>query len=89
MTRLKQRGSELESLAQVVQAVPRVVAEPAAAVQLASFAADGLELTINFWILDPENGQGGVRSDVNLAIWKYLKAQGIEVPYPQRVVHQA
>lgn len=86
-------GTDLDTcmpaLIAVVAGVPRVMADPGPVVQLSNFAADGLELTINFWILDPENGQGGVRSDVNLAIWKYLKAQGIEVPYPQRVVHQA
>ena len=86
-------GTDLEAcmpaLIQVVAGVPRVMEDPGPVVQLSQFVADGLELTINFWILDPENGQGGVRSDVNLAIWKYLKAQGIEVPYPQRVVRQA
>jgi small-conductance mechanosensitive channel len=86
-------GTDLDicmpALIAVVAGVPRVMADPGPVVQLSNFAADGLELTINFWILDPENGQGGVRSDVNLAIWKYLQAQGIEVPYPQRVVHQA
>ncbi|MDZ7813783.1 MAG: mechanosensitive ion channel [Ideonella sp.] len=72
-----------------VAAVPRVLTDPAPGVLLTSFAADGLELTIGFWIDDPENGQNNVRSQVNLAIWNHLKAHGIEVPYPQRVVHQA
>ncbi len=78
----------MPALAQVVQAVPRVVAEPAAAVQLASFAADGLELMILFWIVDPQNGTSGVRSEVNLAIWGELQRLGVEVPFPQRVVRQ-
>lgn len=86
-------GTELDpcmaGLREVVSQVPRVLAEPGPAIHLSNFAADGLELTIHFWILDPENGQGGVRSDVNLAIWRYLKAQDIEIPFPQRVVHQA
>ena len=78
----------MPALAQVVQAVPRVVPEPAAAVQLANFAADGLELMILFWIVDPQNGTSGVRSDVNLAIWGELQRLGVEVPFPQRVVRQ-
>ncbi len=41
----------------------------------------------SFWIGDPENGQGNVKSEVNLAILAVLNAQGIEIPYPQRVVH--
>ena len=45
-----------------IAAVPRVIADPAPSVQLAAFAADGMELTIDFWIRDPENGQGNVKS---------------------------
>jgi small-conductance mechanosensitive channel len=55
-------------------------------VSLSNFAADGLELTIGFWISDPHNGQGGVRSDVNLAVLRLLNRLGIDIPFPQRVV---
>jgi small-conductance mechanosensitive channel len=74
-------------LAAAVAAVPRVLAEPGPAVQLSSFAADGLELTIVFWIADLENGQGNVRSAVNLALLAALNAAGVEIPFPQRVMH--
>ncbi len=73
-------------LVSAVSAVPRVLAEPAPAVLLSNFAADGLELTIGFWIGDPENGQANVRSDVNLAVLDCLNAQAVEIPYPQRVL---
>jgi small-conductance mechanosensitive channel len=66
--------------------VPRVTADPPPGVLLTNFAADGLELTVNFWIDDPENGQGNVRSAVNLALLAALDAAGVEIPYPQRVV---
>ncbi|MFN4264389.1 MAG: mechanosensitive ion channel family protein [Aquabacterium sp.] len=85
-------GTDLDvvrpALQAAAQAVPRVLSDPAAAVHLTAFAADGLELTVNFWILDPENGQMAVRSDVNLAILATLNRLGVEIPYPQRVVHQ-
>ena len=42
---------------------------------------------INFWIRDPENGQGNVKSEVNLAVLEVLKREGVEIPFPQRVVH--
>ncbi len=70
-----------------IAAVPRVVADPAPSVQLAAFSADGMDLNINFWIRDSENGQGNIRSDVNLVVLDVLKAEGIEIPFPQRVVH--
>ena len=84
-------GTDLDALfprlLAAVAAVPRVVADPAPAVQLTAFGADGLELTIPFWIADPDKGQGNVRSDVNLAVLKVLNEAGIEIPYPQRVLH--
>lgn len=67
--------------------VPRVVKDPEPSCQLAEFAADGMNLNINFWIADPENGQGNVRSDVNLAVLDLFDREGIEIPFPQRVMH--
>ena len=74
-------------LRDAVAAVPRVVQDPSASVYLSNFAADGLELTIAFWIGDPENGQMGARSAVNLAILEALNRLGVDIPYPQRVMH--
>jgi small-conductance mechanosensitive channel len=70
-----------------VASVPRVMADPGPGVLLTNFAADGLELTVGFWIADPENGQGNVRSDVNLAILRLFGELGVEIPFPQRVLH--
>jgi small-conductance mechanosensitive channel len=59
--------------------------EPAA--HLSAFAADGLEFTVVFWIADAHNGLMNVRSDVNVAILSGLRAAGVDIPFPQRVVH--
>jgi small-conductance mechanosensitive channel len=84
-------GTDVRALQPILVAalrgIPRVLDDPAPNVQLSSFAADGMELTVSFWIRDAENGQGNVKSEVNLAILAVLNAQGIEIPYPQRVVH--
>jgi small-conductance mechanosensitive channel len=74
-------------LARAVAMVDRVVADPEPVAVLLAFAADGMDIAVQFWILDPENGQANVRSDVNLAILSVLNERGIEIPYPQRVVH--
>jgi small-conductance mechanosensitive channel len=71
---------------EVVAPIERVIEDPAPSVALSSFAADGLELTVSFWIADPENGTGGVKSDVNLALLRLFNELGVEIPYPQRVV---
>jgi len=78
----------IPQLESAVREAPRVLSDPGPAVQLSSFAADGLELTVHFWIGDPENGQGGARSEVNRALLRKLNALNVEIPYPQRVVHQ-
>lgn len=78
----------MPELLEVVKQVPRVLADPAPGVNLTAFAADGLELTFGFWIGDPENGQVNVRTAVNLAILQALTERGIEIPFPQRVLHQ-
>jgi small-conductance mechanosensitive channel len=74
---------------QAVARVTRVLPDPPVAVHLLAFAPDGIELAVNFWIIDPENGQGNVRSEVNFTVLAVLNEQGIEIPYPQRVVHTA
>lgn len=74
------------ALAAAVSAVPRVIPQPAPLVALTAFAADGLELTVNYWIDDPQRGQLSVRSEVNLAILRTLDDMGVEIPYPQRVL---
>jgi len=74
-------------LIEAIQRVPRVLEQPGPGVELAEFAADGMNLNIGFWIGDPENGAGGVRSDVNLAVLDLLNAEGIQIPFPQRVMH--
>ena len=80
-------GAVMAALKSTVAEVPRVVSEPAPNVHLTAFAADGLELTLSFWISDPENGQMSVRSAVNLAVLQTLNKMGVEIPFPQRVVH--
>jgi small-conductance mechanosensitive channel len=66
--------------------IERVADTPAPIATLLRFGADGLELEVGFWINDPENGRGGVSSDVNRAIWRALQAHQIAVPYPQREI---
>lgn len=78
----------MQALTAAAKGVPRVLSDPGPSVQLSQFQSDGLELTVYFWIMDPENGSGGVRSDVNLAILRTLKELGVDIPYPQRVMHQ-
>jgi small-conductance mechanosensitive channel len=84
-------GSDVDQVMQLLETAARqqsrVLQEPAPAAHLSNFGPDGLEFTLNYWIIDPENGQGNLRSDINLAILRALREHRIEIPYPQRVVH--
>ncbi|MCB1978297.1 MAG: mechanosensitive ion channel [Burkholderiaceae bacterium] len=83
-------GSDVDLVMRLLReaafASPRVLRDPAPSAALSAFGADGLEFTLGFWIVDPENGTLSLRSDVNLAILRALRAHGIEIPFPQRVV---
>ena len=82
--------TDIESLLGVLEraaaSVPRVSKDILPKAFLTKFGADGLELRVGFWIIDPENGRTSVLSDINRAIWKAIQEHDIEVPYPQRVV---
>jgi small-conductance mechanosensitive channel len=74
-------------LTEAAAAQARVLKTPGPGVNLTNFAADGLELTVNYWMTDPENGQQNLKSLVNLAILETLREHNIEIPFPQRVLH--
>ena len=58
-------------------------------VYLKEFADNGILLELAVWIRDPSEGQNNLRSDINWAIWRLFRKAGIEIPFPQRVVHWA
>jgi small-conductance mechanosensitive channel len=74
-------------LEEAALASPRVLRDPAPGVALSAFGADGLEFTVGYWIADPEAGTLALRSTINHAILRSLRAHHIEIPYPQRVLH--
>jgi len=69
--------ADVETILHLLEAaaasVPRVSQKPAPTGNLIRFGANGLDLEINFWITDPQNGRSGAISDVNRAIWKVLQ----------------
>ncbi len=81
--------SLIPAIVQTVRGIDRVLADPAPSVLLSKFGANGLELTVGFWIADPHAGQGNVQSAVNRALLLLLRARGVEIPFPQQVVHNA
>lgn len=77
----------MELLERAALSQQRVLKDPGPSVALSAFGADGLEFTLGYWIADPENGQLNLRSLVNRAILQSLRDHGIQIPFPQRVLH--
>ena len=68
----------------IVHEHPRVLSDPTPSCRLTGFGNHGIHLEARVWVSDPEAGLGGVRSDVNLEIWRRFKAEGITIPFPQQ-----
>jgi small-conductance mechanosensitive channel len=79
-------GSDLDTVMPllVAQAVgtPRVLETPAPGISLSRFAPEGYELDLGFWIGDPENGQGGVVSDINKKIYALVQSGDVKLGIP-------
>jgi len=69
--------------------VPQVLAYPEAPKgYLLSYDESAIAYAIHYWIENPMNGLS-VASKVSIAIWDAFEKEGIEIPYPQQVWHQA
>jgi small-conductance mechanosensitive channel len=68
---------------------PRVLEDPEPKCLLLEFGDSAIRLQTRFWIADAHNGVQNVKSDVLLRIWEKFRQEGIEIPYPQHVLHIA
>ncbi|MFK3736148.1 mechanosensitive ion channel family protein [Massilia sp. TN1-12] len=79
-------GSDLDVVMPLLIAqaavAPRVLEDPAPGCSLSRFGPDGYELDLGFWIADPENGQGGVVSEINKKIYALVSSGEIKLGYP-------
>lgn len=55
--------------------------------ELRAFGDNGIEFAVEFWVNGIDDGRYKYTSDVLFRIWNALKDNGIEIPFPQRVVH--
>jgi small-conductance mechanosensitive channel len=83
-------GSDIDRamsiLVEAAASQPRVLADPAPKAFLREFADSGINLRLSIWIADPQEGTLAVTSDVNLEVWRRFRAEGVEIPFPQREV---
>lgn len=80
--------NDLDAVIALLEAVPRgmprVLTEPRPGVALKKFGPDGYELDLGFWIADPQNGRGGVVSEVNKRIYALIRDGKIKLSYSSR-----
>jgi small-conductance mechanosensitive channel len=76
----------MEIMKQAAMNQPRVLHDPEPKTYLKSFGDNGIDLELGIWISDPEAGELGLRSEINLEIWRKFQEAGIEIPFPQREV---
>lgn len=67
---------------------PQVLREPELPdLEFRSFGESGVNMAIEFWCEGIDDGPNKFTSDVNFIVWRTLKANKVEIPFPQRVVH--
>jgi small-conductance mechanosensitive channel len=74
-------------LTEVAQADPDVLDDPAPTVRFMAFGESGLVLELRAWSTSLIHRKGVLMSQLNFRIYDAFAANGIEVPFPQRVVH--
>lgn len=84
----KSNPHEVQKLVlEAVDGLPRVLSAPQPMCLLKEFGDSSLNLELRIWIDDPKNGTANIISDVLFRVWDTLKANGIEIPFPQRDLH--
>lgn len=77
-----------EIIERAVAALPFVLAHPDGPdCELAAFGESSVDFVVEYWVNGIDDGKNKYRSPVLFAIWNALKSEGIEMPFPQRVVH--
>jgi small-conductance mechanosensitive channel len=67
--------------------VSDVLPEPAAQVFFSRYSADGLEMTLNFWVANQLHTRMAVLSRVNTAVWSALSDADIKLPPPKAIAN--
>ncbi len=76
-----------EIIETAVAALPFVLQDPDGPdCELRGFGESSVDFAVEYWVAGIDDGKNKYASQVNFAIWNALKAAGIEMPYPHRVV---
>jgi small-conductance mechanosensitive channel len=80
----------LDIVRTVVRSHPQVLTGPdlppeeEADAEIKGFAESGIDILVEFWMEEIDDGKNHVGADLLLMIWQALKDHDIEMPFPQR-----
>ncbi|MDD3179280.1 MAG: mechanosensitive ion channel [Opitutaceae bacterium] len=85
-------GTDMEMLKAVLLEVatehPSVLPDPAPAVHFIDFGESSLDFELGAWTQEMAHAPRRFRGEINYAIARKSRENGIEIPYPQRVIHR-
>ncbi len=79
----------IATLGRAVANTEGVLDDPAPVIEIVSFGESSIDLVARFWHLPYASDRWAVRTAVALSIDEATKATGINIPFPQRVIHRA
>ncbi len=67
---------------------PKVIDSPQPYTRLEDFAESSLQFRL-FFFTEEVFRAGDIQSDLRMTIWELFRKNGVEIPFPQRVLHMA
>ena len=75
----------METLKAVAKTTPRVLEKPQPFVRFEDFGESSIDFSVYFYTTEIFRAEN-IKSDMRVEIFKVLKAKGINIPFPQRVI---
>ena len=75
----------METLKAVAKTTPRVLEKPQPFVRFENYGESSLDFSVYFYTTEIFRAEN-IKSDMRVKIFKALKAKGINIPFPQRVI---
>ncbi|WP_169307187.1 mechanosensitive ion channel family protein [Chitiniphilus eburneus] len=78
----------MKLLVDATRGIERIVQEPPPRAFLENFGASAVDLSVGFWVKDPENGTLALKSQINERLWQSFREYRINIPFNRLdVVH--
>jgi small conductance mechanosensitive channel len=75
----------VEVLSELMKKEPRILPDPAPQIAVSELADSSVNLVVRPWV--KKEDYWGVKFDLTRAVKEAFDENGIEIPFPQRVVH--